>query len=36
MEKNYDTAPSEKKRFFVEKKDGTRIGVVIVHPVGDL
>ena len=36
MEKDYDTAPPEKKRFFVEKKDGTRIGVVIVRPVGDL
>jgi RimJ/RimL family protein N-acetyltransferase len=36
MEKNYDTAPPEKKRFFIETKDGTRIGVVIVFPVGDL
>jgi RimJ/RimL family protein N-acetyltransferase len=36
MEKGYDTAPSERKRFFVEKKDGTKIGVVGVFPVGDL
>jgi RimJ/RimL family protein N-acetyltransferase len=36
MEKEYDTAPSERKRFFVEKKDGTKIGVVGVFPVGDL
>jgi hypothetical protein len=36
MEKNYDTAPPERKRFFVEKKDGTKVGVVGVFPVGDL
>ena len=36
MEKEYDTAPSERKRFFVEMKDGTKIGVVGVFPVGDL
>jgi RimJ/RimL family protein N-acetyltransferase len=36
MEKGYDTAPPERKRFFVEKKDGTKIGVVGVFPVGDL
>jgi RimJ/RimL family protein N-acetyltransferase len=36
MEKNYDTAPPERKRFFIEKKDGTKIGVVGVFPVGDL
>ena len=36
MEKNYDTAPPERKRFFVEKKDGTKIGVTGVFPVGDL
>ncbi len=36
MEKNYDTAPPERKRFFVEKKDGTKIGVVGAFPVGDL
>jgi RimJ/RimL family protein N-acetyltransferase len=36
MEKNYDTASSERKRFFVEKKDGTKIGVIGVFPVGDL
>jgi RimJ/RimL family protein N-acetyltransferase len=36
MEKEYDTAPSKRKRFFVEKKDGTKIGVVGVFPVGDL
>jgi RimJ/RimL family protein N-acetyltransferase len=35
-EKDYDTAPSERKRFFVEKKDGTKIGVVGVFPVGNL
>jgi RimJ/RimL family protein N-acetyltransferase len=36
MEKNYDSAPSDRKRFFIEKKDGTKIGVVGVFPVGDL
>lgn len=36
MEKGYDTAPPERKRFFVEKKDGTKIGVVGVFPAGDL
>lgn len=36
MEKDYDTAPPEKKRFFIEKKDGTRIGVAIMFPVGDI
>jgi RimJ/RimL family protein N-acetyltransferase len=36
MEKEYDTDPSERKRFFVEKKDGTKIGIVGVFPVGDL
>jgi RimJ/RimL family protein N-acetyltransferase len=30
LEKNYDTAPPERKRFFIEKKDGTKIGVVSV------
>jgi len=36
MEKEYDTDPSERKRFFVEKKDGTKIGVIGVFPAGDL
>jgi RimJ/RimL family protein N-acetyltransferase len=36
MEKSYDTAHPERKRFLVEKKDGTKIGVVGVFPVGDL
>lgn len=36
MEKNYDNTPQEKRRFFVEKKDGTKIGVVGAFPVGDL
>jgi RimJ/RimL family protein N-acetyltransferase len=36
MEKSYDTAPSERKRFFIEKKDGAKIGLVGVFPVGDL
>jgi RimJ/RimL family protein N-acetyltransferase len=36
IEKSYDTAPPERKRFFVEKKDGTKIGVTGVFPVGDL
>ena len=33
MEKNYDNAPPEKRRFFIEKKDGTKIGVVSTFPV---
>jgi RimJ/RimL family protein N-acetyltransferase len=36
MEKGFDTAPPERKRFFIEKKDGTKIGVVGVFPAGDL
>jgi len=36
MEKNYDTAIAERRRFFIEKKDGTKIGVVNTFPVGDL
>jgi RimJ/RimL family protein N-acetyltransferase len=36
IEKNYDTAPPERKRFFVEKKDGTKIGVVGVWSAGAL
>jgi len=36
MEKNYDTDPPESKRFFVEKKDGTKVGIVGIFPVGDL
>ena len=36
MEKEYDTAPSERKRFFVEKKDGTKIGVVGLWSAGAL
>ena len=36
MEKSYDTAHPDRKRFFVEKKDGTKIGVIGVFPEGDL
>jgi RimJ/RimL family protein N-acetyltransferase len=36
MEKNYDNAPPEKKKFFIEKKDGTKIGVVNTFPVAEL
>ncbi len=36
MEKNYDSAPPEKKKFFIEKKNGTKIGVVNTLPVGEL
>jgi RimJ/RimL family protein N-acetyltransferase len=36
MEKSFDAAHPDRKRFFVEKKDGTKIGVVGVFPVGDL
>jgi RimJ/RimL family protein N-acetyltransferase len=35
-EKEYDTAPPERKRFFVEKKDGTKIGVIGVWTAGAL
>ena len=35
MEKSFDTPP-EIKRFFIEKKDGTKIGVAVVFPVGGL
>jgi len=28
MEKNYDNAPPEKRKFFIEKKDGTKIGFI--------
>jgi RimJ/RimL family protein N-acetyltransferase len=36
MEKNYDNAIAERRRFFIEKKDGTKIGVVNTFPAGDL
>lgn len=36
MEKDYDTDHPDRKRFLVEKKDGTKIGVVGVFPVGEL
>jgi ribosomal-protein-alanine N-acetyltransferase len=36
MERDYGNAPREIKRFFIEKKDGTRIGVTSVFPVGDV
>jgi RimJ/RimL family protein N-acetyltransferase len=36
MEKNYDSAIAERRRFFIEKKDGAKIGVVNTFPVGDL
>ena len=36
MEKNYDTAPPERKRFFIEKKNGTNIGVIGVWSAGAL
>jgi RimJ/RimL family protein N-acetyltransferase len=32
IEKNYDTAPPEKRKFFIEKKDGTKIGMVNHFP----
>lgn len=35
MEKSFENAPSEKRRFFVEKKDGTKIGAVNTFPVPD-
>jgi ribosomal-protein-alanine N-acetyltransferase len=28
MEKSFENAPPEKKKFFIEKKDGTKIGVI--------
>jgi RimJ/RimL family protein N-acetyltransferase len=36
VEKSFDTAPPERRRFFVEKKDGTKIGVVGVFKAGAL
>ena len=36
MEKSYDNAPSEKRKFFIEKKDGTKIGVVNTFPAAEL
>jgi RimJ/RimL family protein N-acetyltransferase len=32
IEKSYDSAPPEKRKFFIEKKDGTKIGVVNTFP----
>lgn len=36
VEKDFDAANPDRKRFFVEKKDGTKIGSVGVYPIGDL
>jgi len=36
LEKDYDTDPPERKRFFVEKKDGTKIGIAGIFSAGDL
>jgi len=35
IEKSFENASPEKRRFFVEKKDGTKIGVVGTFPVPD-
>ena len=36
LEKQYDKSPPEAKRFFIEKKDGTKVGGIIHFPVGEL
>jgi len=36
MEKFYDTLPPEKRNFFIEKKDGTKIGTIGHFQVGKL
>ena len=35
MERHYDSAPQENMKFFVEKKDGTKIGVVNTFSTGN-
>ena len=34
MERHYDSAPQENMKFFIEKKDGTKIGVVNTFSTG--
>jgi RimJ/RimL family protein N-acetyltransferase len=36
IEKNYDKQGPDDKRFFIEKKDGTRIGLIGTHLYGGL
>jgi RimJ/RimL family protein N-acetyltransferase len=36
IEKSYETAPQEKRKFFIEKKDGMKIGVVNTFPAAGL
>ena len=36
MERHYDSTPQENMKFFVEKKDGTKIGVVNTLSTGSL
>jgi hypothetical protein len=36
MEKFYDTLPPETRYFFVEKKDGTKVGTIGHYQVGKL
>jgi RimJ/RimL family protein N-acetyltransferase len=35
-EKRYDTLPPDTKWFFIEKKDGTKIGTIFQWPIGNL
>lgn len=35
-EKRYDNLPSDTKWFFIEKKDGTKIGTMFHWPIGNL
>ncbi len=35
-EKRYDALPPDTKWFFIEKKDGTKIGTMFHWPIGDL
>jgi ribosomal-protein-alanine N-acetyltransferase len=36
IEKAYDNSPPEKRKFFIEKKDGTKIGIINHFPAGEL
>ena len=36
IEKNYENAPPEERKFFIEKKDGTRIGIINYFLEGEL
>jgi ribosomal-protein-alanine N-acetyltransferase len=36
IEKNYEDAPPEERKFFIEKKDGTRIGIINHFLEGEL